>query len=156
MSELKGLIQRLQDLYDELGRAAILDAIDELRAVLEPPAAPEERGRFEEWARYSGMNIERNSIGTYYDNLTHWAWQAWHRRASQPPPVDDAVAALKEANELCRSSFQVCKRIVEQHGAVESGVNFAALKDSLERSLIMQHAVLMKCGAYSTATKEGQ
>ena len=53
----------------------------------EPLVAPDERGQFEKWARYSGMNLEENSLGTYYDNLTHWAWQAWYRRASQPQPA---------------------------------------------------------------------
>jgi hypothetical protein len=78
--------------------------------------------------------------------------------SSSQPPDDDVRNALKEANELCRASFQVCKRVVEQYGDVALGVNFGALEASLDRSLTMQHAVMLKHEMFMPApTKsEGQ
>lgn len=57
-------------------------------ASAEPPPAKEvaEHGQFETWARFNAMNLERNQFGGYFDNVTHWAWIAWHKRAGQPPP----------------------------------------------------------------------
>jgi hypothetical protein len=69
-----------------------------------------------------------------------------------PAPHPDVLAMLKEANELCRSAHAVAERIATQYGTVCAGVNFGALHERLNRSLIAQHAVLTKHGAFTVKT----
>ena len=52
--------------------------------------------------------------------------------------------ALKDANSLCRSAYQVASRIAVEHGTVTLQTNFGALADKLSESLNRQHAALQE------------
>lgn len=49
---------------------------------------------------------------------------------------------LKDANDKCRSAYQIAKRVSEEHGEIAVGTNFGAFRDRVHESLVLQQAVL--------------
>jgi hypothetical protein len=55
---------------------------------------------------------------------------------------DDLLTVALEANDMCRSAFQVAERVATQYSTVYAGTNFGALHEQLKKSLDRQHQVL--------------
>lgn len=79
-----------------------------------------------------------------------------HCYSSSPvsPDVAEERTALSDANDLCRSAYQIADRIVDQYGAVYGGTNFAAFRDRLKESLERQHKILCAESARSNSTED--
>jgi len=56
--------------------------------------------------------------------------------------TNDLLAVALEANDMCRSAFQVAERVATQYAAVYAGTNFGALHEQLKSSLDRQHKIL--------------
>lgn len=68
--------------------------------------------------------------------------------------IHDLRAALLDANDHCRSAFQVANKLAVQLGTHAHGANLGALADRLLESLVKQHAVILATGGYPSATKQ--
>lgn len=57
--------------------------------------------------------------------------------------------ALLDANEHCRSAFQVANRVATELGTHALQSDFGALADRLHESLQRQHAAILATGGYA-------
>ena len=71
-------------------------------------------------------------------------WEAAAALRELEAERDRLLEALKDANSLCRSAYQVASRIAVEHGTVTLQTNFGALADKLSESLKRQHAALQE------------
>ena len=72
-----------------------------------------------------------------------------HTTAELLAEIRDLRAALIDANEHCRSAFQVANRVATQLGTHALQSNFGALADRLNESLQRQHKVILATGGYT-------
>jgi hypothetical protein len=63
-------------------------------------------------------------------------------RSESAAGTNDLLAVALEANDMCRSAFQVAERVATQYATVYAGANFGALHEQLRASLDRQHKIL--------------
>lgn len=63
-------------------------------------------------------------------------------RATNSVTREQLEAALKSANEVCRSAYQIAHRISTDHGDVALETNFGAFKWRVKESLALQHRAM--------------
>ena len=64
--------------------------------------------------------------------------------------MDALRAALLDANQICRSAFQISNRIATEYSTNEMGTYFGAFAERTNESLKRQHAVILASGGYPT------
>lgn len=62
--------------------------------------------------------------------------------------ADALRAALLDANQLCRSAFQISNRIATKYSTNELGTYFGAFSERAHESLKRQHETILATGGY--------
>lgn len=57
-------------------------------------------------------------------------------------------SALLDANQICRSAFQISNRIATEYSTNEMGTYFGAFAERAHESLKRQHEVILTTGGY--------
>lgn len=62
--------------------------------------------------------------------------------------VETLRTALLDANQICRSAFQIAHRIATEYSTNEMGTYFGAFSERAYESLKRQHVVIQRTGGY--------
>lgn len=59
--------------------------------------------------------------------------------------------ALLDANQICRSAWQIANRIATEHSTHEMGTRFGAFSERVHESLERQHQTILATGGYQVS-----
>ena len=62
--------------------------------------------------------------------------------------IERQRAALLDANQICRSAWQIANRIATEYSTNEMGTYFGAFSDRAHESLKRQHETILATGGY--------
>jgi len=87
--------QLIAEMRAALSQQAGPDHVEDMRAMVEPAGAQDEREAFEVWAAKRGLSLVKYAGGMYTCDCTMWADIAWQERATRPAQTEQQPVKLQ-------------------------------------------------------------